>query len=306
MILNLFSRRQKQLRGDVPDVYRYDELPIALRRQVIVILRDTYGHVLLTSWMPPLPTDPWIELRDALRRERGVYVLNNNHDAIAEVAEYFEGERDVELALDVVEVGFRIAEAYSENQEYCHYANPRMTAPEAIEELNGRFRQHGIGYQYEGQLVRVDSAILHAEVVKPALLLLSGSPFVAADGEFRRAHEHYRCGRFEECLVDCLKAFESVMKVICSKRGWPLTGTETAKPLIDICLQNGVVPLYVQTELTAFRATLESAVPTVRNKAGGHGAGTTPRQVPRQVAAYLLHMTAANILLLVEGEKAIP
>ena len=41
---------------------------------------------------------------------------------------------------------------------------------DAVEELNHRFKEHAIGYQYlEGELVRVDSQFAHAEIVKPAL-----------------------------------------------------------------------------------------------------------------------------------------
>jgi hypothetical protein len=42
-IFDLFSKRQKRLRGEVPDVYTYDDIPEALRIQVVHILRDTLG-----------------------------------------------------------------------------------------------------------------------------------------------------------------------------------------------------------------------------------------------------------------------
>jgi len=45
---------------------------------------------------------------------------------------------------------------------------------------------------------------------------------------------------------------------------------------------------------------------TVRNRQSGHGAGLTPRTIPRQLAAYVLHLTASSILFLVESEKALP
>ena len=42
-IFNLFSKRQKALRGDVPDVYTYDDLPNALRVQIVYIWSDVLG-----------------------------------------------------------------------------------------------------------------------------------------------------------------------------------------------------------------------------------------------------------------------
>ena len=42
-IFNIFSKRQKQLRGDLPDVYVNDEIPQALRVQIIHIWYDVLG-----------------------------------------------------------------------------------------------------------------------------------------------------------------------------------------------------------------------------------------------------------------------
>ena len=36
-IFDIFSKRQKKLRGEVPDVYVYDKLPSPLRVQIIQI-----------------------------------------------------------------------------------------------------------------------------------------------------------------------------------------------------------------------------------------------------------------------------
>src|ERR1019366_1526163 len=83
----------------------------------------------------------------------------------------------------------------------------------AVTELNARFREHGIGYQYEsGEIIRVDSQLIHSEVVKPALTLLTAPEYEGANAEFLKAFEHYRKGDTKECLNECLKAFESTMK----------------------------------------------------------------------------------------------
>ena len=76
-----------------------------------------------------------------------------------------------------------------------------------------------MGYRYEsGQIIRVDSEFTHSEVVKPALLMLSDPMYEGANAEFLSAHEHYREGRYKECLNECLNAFESCIKSgICSE-----------------------------------------------------------------------------------------
>jgi hypothetical protein len=40
----IFSKRQKRLRGEVPDVFSYEQIPGQLRVQVIHIWGDTIGH----------------------------------------------------------------------------------------------------------------------------------------------------------------------------------------------------------------------------------------------------------------------
>ena len=43
-IVNLFSKRQRVLRKEVPDVYEYTQIPEPLRVQITHILHDLFGH----------------------------------------------------------------------------------------------------------------------------------------------------------------------------------------------------------------------------------------------------------------------
>src|SRR5271157_334643 len=43
-ITNLYSKRKKKERGEVPDVFVYDEVPDPLRAQIVHILRDAIGN----------------------------------------------------------------------------------------------------------------------------------------------------------------------------------------------------------------------------------------------------------------------
>ena len=42
-IFDLFSKRQKKLRGEVPDVYTYDDIQSPLRVQIVHIWTDALG-----------------------------------------------------------------------------------------------------------------------------------------------------------------------------------------------------------------------------------------------------------------------
>jgi len=136
------------------------------------------------------------------------------------------------------------------------------------------------------------------------LSLLASREYAGADAEFLKAFEHYRNNDTKECLNECLKAFESTMKVICEKRKWPFKQTDAAATLIGVCFENGLIPHEMQSHIGGVRAALESGIPTIRNRRSGHGQGAQVIDVPQHYASYMLHLTATTIKFLVESEKA--
>jgi hypothetical protein len=177
------------------------------------------------------------------------------------------------------------------------------TPDNVIEEINDRFREAGFGFQFNGgKMIRVDAEVVHREVVLPALHLLRDDRFKSADQEYRAAHTAYRHGKFEDSLVGCAKALESVLKVIGTERGWEIKENDAASKLIHAAAESGFLPSYHRNALNHLVGLIESSTPMVRNKMGGHGAGTEPRDVPRHLAAYQLHQTAAVILFLADQD----
>jgi hypothetical protein len=303
-LLDLFSKRQKRARGELPDVYVYDALPTALRVQIVHIIRDAMGSDSYSG--DNRSGRAYHALHEMLAREFGVFQLSNKSDQKENLYDFILKEANVERVMDAVELSCRFIEAYGNDSSFVYHAKPRQTPGDAIAELNGRFREHGIGYQFDaGTILRTDSQYVHAEVVKPALGVLSGKQFAGAQKEFLNAHEHYRRGKAEEAITESLKAFESALKSICAKRGWTYRETDTAKQLLEVCIKEGLIPSSLQSEFTALRSVLESGVPTIRNKQAGHGTGPTPRVVPDHLAGYALHLTAASIVFLAAAEDAL-
>lgn len=309
-IFDLFSKRQKTLRGDVPDVYTYDALPAPLRTQIVHIWFDTLGKE--GQWWDGQVRKTYTFIVETLCREYGLFRLPSaneygDREYIIELANFLLQEEDIEKALDAVELSFRVIDRFTREWEYLHRNNASELADAAIEELNGRLKEQGIGYQYsDGEIIRIDSELLHSEVVKPALRLLNQKMYAGAQQEFLKAHEHYRHGNAKEALNECLKAFESLMKSICDKRGWIVSGNATAKNLIQVCIDNNLIPLFWQQKFTSLRSLLESGIPTGRNKLGGHGQGAATTVVPDHLVAYMLHMTASAIVFLGESEAKLP
>ncbi|MBW4090449.1 MAG: HEPN domain-containing protein [Proteobacteria bacterium] len=177
---------------------------------------------------------------------------------------------------------------------------------DAIEELNVRFRDHAIGYRFaDGYIVRADSEYVHAEVVQPTLALLREAIFRVAQEEFLTAHKHYRQGREKECIVACQRAFESLLKAMCTARKWDFGQGSGASELIKLVRQRGLFPDYLDAGFDTFVAMLKTGLPGVRNNAGAHGAAPDAPAVPSYIAGYALHMTATNILLLAESFRSI-
>lgn len=179
---------------------------------------------------------------------------------------------------------------------------------ETVTDRPGSFMGREMGKAVEIQhpeIIRKESQHLHAEAVKPTIELLKDRHFKGANEEFLKAHEHYRHGDYKACLVECLKAFESTMKIICHAKSWPYNQTDTAKTLIQVCLDKSLIPTFSQQQMTSLRTLLESGIPTVRNNRGGHGQGVLSIDVAPEVARYALHLTAATLLLLIESAKII-
>jgi len=304
-IHDIFSKRQKRLRGEVPDVYIYDIFPPTLKTQIIFILKDVLGQT--TDYYGNRARSVYAEIIDILCREWGVHELYHRASNLHEHSQIFQAlniEQDPERCLDIVELCFVSANEEARSSNYAGKNNPDEHVDSCIADLNSRFREHGLGFEFvNNEIIRIDSQFIHAEVVKPAIHFLSCEGFEGPQEEFFDAHSCYRHGSYKDAINCALKSFESTMKVICDKRKWPYKKTDTAKKLITICMDKGLFPTYYQSHFSALTNLLEGGVPAIRNNEGGHGQGSTPKVVDLHIASYTLHMTASAIVLLVKSHE---
>ena len=298
-VVDIFSKRQKRFRGEVPDVYQYETISNELRVQVIHIWRDAYGPAANPH---AGGFQAYKYIHNILCREYGELHLGGRRDSFVEsVCNFFLETEDTEKAIDVIELSFKYIDKNVRSRPNLFY-DREITPDKAIVELNHRFQEHGVGYQYEsGKMIRVDSQFLHSEAMKPALSMLSDPMYEGANEEFLKAHDHYRAKRYKECLNECLKAFESCIKAICEKRGWAYNDGDSISRLIGIIFEHKLIPDFMQSHFSGLRSTLEAGVPTVRNRLSGHGQGNEEVAVPEYIAAYALHLTASNILFLAKA-----
>ena len=208
-VYELYSRRIRESEESEPDVFQYDHAPESFRTQIVHIWNDAIGTYEVpqayTSSYPSNNNDGWTFIRERLCREKGVFALAGSDQPKDDCVRYLLREKNINQWLDIVEVTFRyINKVVRRLQSRVEARRHGITqkADDAIDELNTRFRYAGLGYQFENNnVIRVDSQIIHNEVIKPALVLLSDPRFSVANDEYLEGHQHYRTGKTDAAVI---------------------------------------------------------------------------------------------------------
>jgi hypothetical protein len=276
-----------------PDVYIYDELSTFLRKQISQIFTACIG-----AGCPS-----WDEVAHILDREIRSYSLDTD-EPYADCMTYLRTSNDVDGVLSLIELCARVMDN-SASSPGIGYGDENPA--EGLVELNERFRRAGVGYQFEnGQILRIDSQYVHAEVVKEALRLLREPGFEKANDEFMTGHRHLREGNLRDCNTAALRAMETVLKVICDARGWAYQKGDTVERLLAVVRREGLFPEYLGGYFDNLIGAMKAGVPKIRDRQGGHGAAPGDEPIPDHIGAFALHLTAANIVLLVKAHLALP
>lgn len=303
----IFSKRNKTFEYDVFEYYTISD---KLRNQIYYIWKDALDIEHAFLYRDSHPAKAFEKIHDTVCREHGMEKLvnfsaTNRSVSYARMCEHFlrnSPDYQVETLLDLIEVSFRQIEVLNRV-----YASTKLSKEEAIKELNQRFKENGIGYDFSnGILIRKDSEILHEEVTKPALRLLQEEDFEGALEEFLEAHDHYRKGEYKPSIVSASNAFESTMKTICSKQGWKVNGSGTSSQLINALVENELIPSYLDTHVNSLK-NMMAGISNVRNNTKvSHGQGEDAVPVPEHFVNYALHLCATNIVFLIEAYRALP
>lgn len=297
----LYSERIKNKDGE-PEVYNYDKFPEAFRNQVFYIMEDVldqytedYKEILWNAFYRVFAREKGVKEKDAYEYEMGKNFGKRNFEEYILEANEVDFLDMVDLVFNKIDEGVRQVPPRKKPQ-----LDMNEMADKAIEELNYRFRQHNLGYEFvNGEIIRIDNKMIHQEIVKPALRLLYEEGFDGAEEEFRKAFEYRRKGDNKNAILEAGKAFESTMKAICDKKSYTYDkAKDTAKKLIEILESNNFYPIYMSSHMASLRTTLEG-LPTLRNKTAGHGQGSAVETISDEFAEYALNLAATNIVLLV-------
>ncbi len=290
-IFNVFSRRPR------PANEKSTPLTPEFRSRVFLLWIRTFPRGDSGSWAS-VRSGLWSDVYDKLLYSLGRPRLSNRHTLTLDGdLNNFVDECSDEHFLDFIEFSFQSQAVFE-----CD-----VPVGDLISAINSFFQEDSLpfflteftvvesqgGVRLEGypRIIRRDSEVLHQTALEPALVLLRGSDFGETNKEFLRALTDYRKGDYGDCVTKCGSALESVMKIICERKGWPTQ--RNASKLLNTVLSNTDLPEFLKQPL--------NQVAVIRNELGSaHGAGTQPREVSRHLAQYAINVTASAILLLVE------
>lgn len=314
-VYNLFSKRNKLKSISVDQVLDINHFPQKLKNQVIHILNDYFeANSKHTGGVEQY--NIYREVVKILNHEYGISITNGN-----QLIKIFLECKDIYFLYDFIELMFGFIEKLKVPKKRqttkdrdavfgaaiinALYSDSNELIDESIDELNTRFKENGIGFRYKsGKIIRITDEYTYSEITLPALNLLGSELYEGANAEFLSAFEHYKYGRNKECLNECLKSFESVMKCICEKRKWKFNSQkDTSSKLIEICFAHNLIPDYLQSQFTCLKSLLTSGIPTIRNRESGHGQGKNIKMVDDYIAGYALNLAATNILLLINADR---
>ena len=232
MEYELFSKRQQRMQGETPDTYPSEAIPRELRVQIFYIWGKVWGTVYENldgeSDGSRLGMEAFRSIENTLCEEYGVFNLEEPNPyreftpSYLAVKDFFINTEDTDKVIDVIEVSFRYIDQEIRDKFYVPddgldgIFGPRhrdippdsISPDEAIDLLNLRFSEHGVGYQYEsGQIEKVDSPESHSEVVKPAEELPSNTQQPTNQDTMNNANKKIFIGHGRSHIWRALKDF---------------------------------------------------------------------------------------------------
>ena len=300
-MFKLFSERNKE---PSDDVYTYDNIPTSFRNQLFYTISEIITWFNDSRLIDNL--NLWELTHNLYCREKGLKELDD--DSVyyrSKIEKYIDKSSDMDL-LDFIDYAFwyflHVGKTLQSRNQYCR---AMKTVETGIVDLNYRFQQHGLGYEFiNGELIRIDNEMIHHEYVKPALCLLHENGFDGAEEEYKKAFIALRNKDSKTAIIEAEKAFESTMKIICAKREYPFDPEkDSAKKLIERLKSSNFFPEYMENQLNAIVTALVSGAPTIRNRTSGHGQGEESVDIPDSYAKYVIGLVAVNIVFLVQLYK---
>jgi hypothetical protein len=292
--------------------YIYDDLPDKLKNQIIHIWNRFMNENSIKANVKEIA---WGQIHNSIAELHGEKELHpkntflgDNYYNIYRVTQYFDKTKEVDKLLDIIEISFEIL---GKIENAIKIKTPNEYTPfiykqeDAIEDLNDRFNINRVGYEFvNGIIIKIDQKLLHDSIVTKTLNLTENIIFENSNEEFLSALNHFRFNRHMECLNDCLKAYETTLKIVCTENKWIYEEDKaTVNNLIDICIENGLFSKHLISEFTSLSSLLKSGTATIRNKNSAHGSGPIKKIIPKHLASFMIYLTGSTINFIIESNS---
>lgn len=189
--------------------------------------------------------------------------------------------------------------------QYSELSDSRKDGKEDFrKEINQVFRENDCPWLLvDGRLVKIDSKQFEQDLKLKALEMLrelrdAEPAYQAAYDELMKAIEFLEKGDFAEAVGNAEKSYESVLKVICGDEVKGCAANQLTKKIVDgeiLSLPEGLTG-------DAFQSNVLMSLPTIRNKAAAHGAGSMSNELDKPLANLAVNLACAlNTYLIQES-----
>lgn len=303
-IFSVFSHR-----SPTEEVDNLPSLTESFRNRVLLLIRNRWGNTNSGSYLSSF----WEDMHEKLTMSVGRGILleelnpsNSSEDVIGFILNCSDKH-----FIDFLEFIFKsdthwritvqndnrivndINELFSADNLPYHITNFTYTINDVpAQGIRGRTTRKVKSVSSYPKVILKENEVIHKTAIEPTLSILEQDDFKFAHGEFIDALTDFREGDYGDCLTKCGSSFESVMKIICHKRGWSYSQNDTSSKLLDIIFENSSLPRFYETHFIL--------VSTIRNKISkSHGAGTKPKKPSKNIAKFSINQTASAVTFLV-------
>jgi len=255
-----------------------------------------------------IPAEFAIALQNAIKRSEASVREDFESGLTHACVEYFgldrgwQGfliDRDAESVLDFLEILAQEGQRTRPTWGIAgNYPTPAMPGVEQrINDLLERFR---VGYRMErGEMHKVGSPSLEAEVIGPALLAVQTGGWEEVERSFREALDHQRGGETDDALTAANAAVEAALKAVGLKG-------KTLKELAKAFRSSGRVPVYLARVPELLENLLDRLHAARSIEGDAHGKPPGADDVPQDLADLAIHWAGSFLVYLHESTRQAP
>ncbi|MCK4730147.1 MAG: abortive infection family protein [Candidatus Aenigmarchaeota archaeon] len=303
-IKDLYLRRMKNLKGELPDYYSY-KLNQTIRHKII-------GRILDSNYEKSRMYDSYDynelkELIISIERELG-RTLYAELASINKFTNFMFRCSDEEFlsSLELL-LSIKIKNLSQFQEDYDQIKN---TTEILIVNINKIFKIDKIGYEIIPAgledlpfiIVPFNSKYLYLETIKKPMSLMHSEKFKGALNEFEKAIEKYRKDDFENAIGEANKAYESTLKTVLFFKKIPFDETRDKIPrLVDKVKSANIIDSTLESVFNSFWPVLKNGPNNIRNLSGvAHGQGVDVKTIQKSYADFVLRTVGTYIVFLIE------